>query len=237
MKIERLSRRSATGRPRSLRAPRRDAILRPRGDRTLGPRPAAEDAQRLRETIGVPLIISNPLLLPPGRAIDDRRLARRPRPTCWPGGRRRRHLYGASLGGVLARNALAEPEAVAPGDDFGGLLDVAQRTASATMRASPSTTTRRRRAARHHPQPTDPRRRGERWKYATYVDPTGRAAPDTSCTRSTPIRRSADARRQGQPPRPDCPRRAASPRLRQALTTACHDTRMNTLAPLPSRPG
>jgi hypothetical protein len=73
---------------------------------------------------------------------------------------------------------------------------------------------------------------------ATYVDPTGRAAPEyelydleadpdealTLVDKDSGRGRTAAAR-------------AVLPELREALTTACHDTRMDTLAPLPSRPG
>lgn len=89
------------------------------------------------------------------------------------------------------------------------------------------------------PQPNRIRAvRGKRWKYAAYIDPTGRAAPEyelydleadpdealTLVDKDSGRGRTAAAR-------------TVLPELREALTTACHDTSMDTLAPLPSRPG
>ena len=59
-------------------------------------------------------------------------------------------------------------------------ISAPQPAASVTTCCSPTTTTRRRRRSRRRPgQPNRIRCiRDERWKYAVYLDPTGRVAPE-----------------------------------------------------------
>ena len=119
------------------------------------------------ETIRVPLVVSNPALFP--RRRDERRagLAGRPR----------------------ARRSSASPaaDAAATSARFDGCTTSAprrcaasRRRASATRCCSPTTTTRP--ATAFQEAPGQPNRircvRDERWKYAVYLDPSGRAAPE-----------------------------------------------------------
>ncbi len=80
------------------------------------------------ETIRVPLVISNPLLFPQGAESTTAASLVDVVPTLLSlaGAPLDGTLDGASLGGVLARHAAPEPEAVrASGADFGGVLDAA----------------------------------------------------------------------------------------------------------------
>ncbi len=195
------------------------------------------------ETIRVPLIVSNPLLFPQGAQSATAASLVDVVPTLLDlaGAPLDGTIDGASLAGVLARNAAPEPEAVrASGADFGGVLGAAPADG---VRDHALFTYDDHQAATAQqdtiPQPNRIRAvRGERWKYAAYVDPTGRTEPEyelydleadpdealTLVDKDSGRGRTAAAR-------------AVLPELREALASACHDTGMDELAPLPSRAG
>lgn len=194
------------------------------------------------ETVRVPLIVSNPLLFRQGAESETAAslvdvvptlldLATAPLDGT---------LDGTSLAGVLARHAAPEREAVrACGAGFGAVLDAAPAD---RVRDHALFTYDDHQAATALqdtvPQPNRVRAvRGKRWKYAAYLDPAGRAAPEhelydleadpdealTLVEKHTGRGRTAAAR-------------AALPELREALAAACADTGMDALAPLPSPP-
>lgn len=194
------------------------------------------------ETIRVPLTISNPLLFPRGAQSTTGATLVDVVPTLldMAGAPLDGTLDGASLGGVLAKNAVLEPEAVrASGTDFGGVLDAApadgvREHALFTFDDHQAATAQQDTV----PQPNRIRAvRSERWKYAAYVDPSGNHAPEyelydleadpdealTLVEKHSGRGRTAAAR-------------AALPELHEALAAACHDTGMDALAPLPARP-
>ena len=195
------------------------------------------------ETIRVPLIISNPLLFPQGAQSTTATSLVDLVPTLLglAGAPLDGTLDGASLGGVLARNAKPEAEAVRASEtDFGGVLDAAP--ADGVREHSLFTFDDHQAATAQQdtvPQPNRIRAiRSERWKYAAYVDPTGRQAPEyelydleadpdeavTLVDKDSGRGRTAAAR-------------AALPELHEALTAASRDTAMDALAPVPPRAG
>jgi len=195
------------------------------------------------ETIRVPLVFSNPLLFPRGaeQAAAVSLVDVVPTLLGLAGAPLDGTLDGASLGGVLAGRAAPEREALrACGADFGGVLDAAPTDgvrdhALFTFDDHQAATARQDTV----PQPNRVRAvRGERWKYAAYVDPSGRVAPEhelydleadpdealTLVEKDSGRGRTAAAR-------------AALPELREALAAACRDTGMDALAPLTASAG
>jgi choline-sulfatase len=195
------------------------------------------------ETIRVPLIVSNPLLFPQGAESATAASLVDVVPTLLDlaGAPRGGTIDGASLGGVLARHAAPEPEAVrAAATDFGGVVDAAP--ADGVRDHSLFTFDDHQAATAQQdtiPQPNRIRAvRGERWKYAVYVDPDGRTAPEyelydleadpdeavTLVDKGSGCGRTAAAR-------------AVLPELREALADACAGSGMGALAPPPSPAG
>ena len=193
------------------------------------------------ETIRVPLVISNPLLFPRGAESDDAVSLVDVVPTLLglAGAPLDGTLDGASLGGVLARTPRPRR----------------RRCARARPTSAASSTPPRGRRARpllftyddHQagtaqqdagPQPNRIRGvRSERWKYAVYLDPTGRAAPeyelyDLEADPDEALKLVDKGTGRGR----TAAARAALPELHEALATACRDTGMDRLAPLPPRP-
>ena len=195
------------------------------------------------ETIRVPLVISNPLLFPAGATSGTAASLVDVVPTLLgiAGAPLDGTIDGASLGGVLAAKAAPQAEAIrACGTDFGGVLDAAPE---AGVRGHALFTYDDHQAATAQQDTVPPPNRiralrGERWKYAVYVDPAGRAEPQyelydldadpdealTLVDRDTGRGRTAAAR-------------AALPDLREALASACRETEMDALAPLPAVAG
>ena len=194
------------------------------------------------ETVRVPLIVSNPLLFRQGAESETAASLVDVVPTLLDVATAPLDgtLDGTSLAGVLARHAAPEREAVrACGAGFGAVLDAAPAD---RVRDHALFTYDDHQAATALqdtvPQPNRVRAvRGKRWKYAAYLDPAGRAAPEhelydleadpdealTLVEKHTGRGRTAAAR-------------AALPELREALAAACADTGMDALAPLPSPP-
>jgi len=193
------------------------------------------------ETVRVPLVVSNPLLFPRGAESATAASLVDVVPTLLDlaGAPLDGTLDGTSLAGVLARHAAPERKAVRACDAaFGAVLDAAPADgvrdhALFTYDDHQAGTA----LADTVPQPNRVRAvRGKRWKYAAYLDPAGRAAPEhelydleadpdealTLVERDSGRGRTAAAR-------------AALPELREALAAACADTGMDALAPLPSR--
>ena len=135
------------------------------------------------ETLRVPLVVSNPLLFPGGAETDTPASLIDLVPTLLglAGAPADGTLDGASLCGILARHASPDREAVrASGVDFGGVLDAAPADAVAdhvlfTYDDHQAGTARQE-------APGQPNRvrcvREARWKYAVYLDPAGRVAPE-----------------------------------------------------------
>lgn len=194
------------------------------------------------ETVRVPLVVSNPLLFPRGAESATAASLVDVVPTLLDlaGAPLDGTLDGTSLAGVLARHAAPEREAVrACGAGFGAVLgavpaDGVRDHALFTYDDHQAATALQDTV----PQPNRVRAvRGKRWKYAAYLDPAGRAAPEhelydleadpdealTLVEKHTGRGRTAAAR-------------AALPELREALAAACADTGMDALAPLPSPP-
>ncbi len=136
------------------------------------------------ETIAVPLVVSNPLLFP--RPAETEALASlidvMPTMAALSGAEPPAGTQGCDLTPLLARHAAAEREAIGrAGIDFGGLPD---RTAPAeTVRESVHFSYDDHQAGTAQADaPGQPNRvrcvREARMKYATYLDPAGRAAPE-----------------------------------------------------------
>lgn len=195
------------------------------------------------ETVRVPLVVSNPLLFPRGAESATAASLVDVVPTLLDlaGAPLDGTLDGSSLAGVLARHAAPERKALRACDAaFGPVLDAAPADgirdhALFTYDDHQAGTA----LADTVPQPNRVRAvRGKRWKYATYLDPAGRAAPEyelydldadpdealTLVERDSGRGRTAAAR-------------AALPELHEALAAACADTGMDSLAPLRGRPG
>ena len=135
------------------------------------------------ETIRVPLVVSNPLLFPRGAETDAPvslvdlvptflGLARAPADG---------PLDGASLCGVLARHATADRDAVrAAGVDLRGVLEA--RPDEAVREHVLFTYDDHQAATAQQEAPGQPNRircvRSRHWKYAIYLDPAGRVAPE-----------------------------------------------------------
>ncbi len=196
-----------------------------------------------RRRFACPLVISNPLLFPQGAESATAASLVDVVPTllALAGAPLDGTLDGASLGGVLSRNAAPEPEAVrASGTDFGGVLDAAptdgvREHALFTFDDHQAATAQQDTV----PQPNRIRAvRSERWKYAAYVDPTGRHAPEYELydLQADPDEALTLVEKAGGRGR-TAAARAALPELREALATACRDTGMDALAPLPESAG
>lgn len=189
------------------------------------------------ETIRVPLVVSNPLLFPQGGESTTAASLVDVVPTLLDlaGAPLDGTLDGASLGGVLARNAAPEAAAVrACATDFDGVLGAAP-TDGVRDHALFTFDDHQAGTAQQDTVPPPNRIRairGERWKYAAYVDPAGRAAPEyelydleadpdeaiTLVDKHSGRGRTAAAR-------------AVLPELREALAAACDDTGMDSPAP------
>lgn len=191
------------------------------------------------ETIRVPLIVSNPLLFP--RSAESATAASLvdvvPTLLGLAGAPLDGTLDGASLAGVLARKAAPEREAMrACGADFGGVLDAAPADgvrdhALFTFDDHQAATAQRDVA----PPPNRIRAiRGQRWKYAAYVDPDGRAAPEYELydLEADPDEAVTLVEKDSGRGRTRAAR-AALPDLREALAAACSRTGMDASAPLP----
>jgi choline-sulfatase len=172
------------GDPRSLRARTIIARISDHGEMGLshgGLRQKMFNAYE--ETIRVPLVVSNPLLFPRGAETDAPASLVDLLPTLLdlvrvPAGGT---LDGASLCGVLARHAAADPLAVrSAGVDFGGVLD--SPPAEAVREHVLFTYDDHQAATAQQEAPGQPNRirclRDRRWKYAVYIDPEGRVAPE-----------------------------------------------------------
>ena len=192
------------------------------------------------ETIRVPLIISNPLLFPGGATSTTAASLVDVVPTLLDlaGAALDGAIDGASLSGVLAAKAAPEAEAVrASATDFGGVLDAAP-TESVREQSLFTFDDHQAGTAMQDtvPQPNRVRAiRSERWKYAAYVDPTGRRASeyelyDLEADPDEALNLVDKSTGQGR----TAATRAVLPELREALRTACKETGMDTLAPLPS---
>ncbi|MCU0314873.1 MAG: sulfatase-like hydrolase/transferase [Solirubrobacteraceae bacterium] len=135
------------------------------------------------ETIRVPLIVSNPLLFPRGAQTPAATSLIDVVPTLLDlaGAPLDGTIDGRSLTGVLATHAAPEPEAVrASATDFAGVANAEPTTG---VREHTLFTFDDHQAATAMqdtvPQPNRIRAiRGERWKYAAYVDPSGGHAPE-----------------------------------------------------------
>jgi choline-sulfatase len=135
------------------------------------------------ETIRVPLVVSNPLLFPRGAQTDTPASLVDLVPTLLGMARVRADgtLDGASLCGVLAHHAAADPQAVrAAGVDLGGVLDLPP-TESGREHVL-FTYDDHQAATDQQEAPGQPNRircvRTGRWKYAIYIDPNSRVAPE-----------------------------------------------------------
>jgi choline-sulfatase len=135
------------------------------------------------ETIRVPLVVSNPLLFPRGAQTDAPTSLVDLLPTLLDLARVRAEgtLDGASLCGVLARHATVDALAVrVAGVDFGGVLD--STPAEAARERVLFTYDDHQAATAQQDAPGQPNRircvRERRWKYAVYIDPEGRVAPE-----------------------------------------------------------
>lgn len=195
------------------------------------------------ETIRVPLTISNPLLFPRGETSDGAATLVDVVPTLldMAGAPCDGTIDGASLCGVLAAKARPDQEAArAAGTEFGGVLHA---PAADEVRAHALFTFDDHQAGTAmHDTVLPPNRiraiRGGRWKYAVYVDPAGRAAPEYELydleadpdealnlvEKDTGRGRTAAAR-------------AALPALQEALVAQNDETGMQALAPMPPLPG
>lgn len=135
------------------------------------------------ETIRVPLVLSNPLLFPRGAETEAPASLIDLVPTLLglAGALAACTLDGASLCGVLARHATADPQALrAAGVDLGGVLDTPPAEAA---REHALFTYDDHQAGTAQPEgPGQPNRircaRDRHWKYAVYLDPNGRVAPE-----------------------------------------------------------
>jgi len=172
------------GEPRSLRARTIIARISDHGEMGLshgGLRQKMFNAYE--ETIRVPLVISNPLLFRHGAE------------TCAPaslvdlvptllgvaGAPAKGTLDGTSLCGVLRAHATSDPEEVrAAGVELSGVLGAAPELA--THEHSLFTYDDHQAATAQQEAPGQPNRvrcvRDRRWKYAVYLDPAGRIAPE-----------------------------------------------------------
>jgi choline-sulfatase len=135
------------------------------------------------ETIRVPFVISNPLLFPRAAESDAAVTLVDLVPTLLgiAGAPAESGLDGASLCGVLAHHARPDPAALgASGADFAGILDAAARPG--VREQTLFTYDDHQAATAQQDAPGQPNRircvRDRRWKYAVYVDPAGRAAPE-----------------------------------------------------------
>ena len=135
------------------------------------------------ETLRVPLVFSSPLLFTGGAESDAPASLVDLVPTLLglAGAPADGTLDGANLCGVLARHAAPDHQAVrAAGVDFGGVLDAAPAHAAGehvlfTFDDHQAGTARQEVAG----QPNRVRCvRERRWKYAVYLDPAGRVAPE-----------------------------------------------------------
>ena len=135
------------------------------------------------ETLRVPLVFSSPLLFTGGAESDAPASLVDLVPTLLglAGAPADGTLDGANLCGVLAHHAAPDREAVrAAGVDFGGVLDAAPAHAAGehvlfTFDDHQAGTARQEVAG----QPNRVRCvRERRWKYAVYLDPAGRVAPE-----------------------------------------------------------
>jgi arylsulfatase A-like enzyme len=135
------------------------------------------------ETIRVPLIVSNPLLFPRGAESPAAASLIDVVPTLLDlaGAPQDGTIDGTSLCGVLAAHADPEPEAVrAAGVDVAGVAN-AQPTTGVRDHALFTFDDHQAATAMQDtvPQPNRIRAiRGERWKYAAYVDPSGGREPE-----------------------------------------------------------
>lgn len=135
------------------------------------------------ETIRVPLVVSNPLLFPRGAQTDAPASLVDLLPTLLGMAHVRADgtLDGVSLCSVLAHHATADPAAVrAAGVDLGGILDVPP--AESEREHILFTYDDHQAATDQQEAPGQPNRircvRDRRWKYAVYIDPNCRVAPE-----------------------------------------------------------
>jgi choline-sulfatase len=178
------------------------------------------------ETIRVPLVVSNPLLFAAGRTTDAPASTVDVLPTMLElaGAPRGGTLDGVSLCGVLARHAEPSPAARHGAVDLGGVLG-AEPQAGAREHVLFTYDDHQAATARQE-APGQPNRlrcvREGRWKYAVYLDPDARAAPeyelydleaDPAEARNLLERRSGAARGR------DAARQL--PRLKEQLAEAC----------------
>ncbi|MBJ7457718.1 MAG: sulfatase-like hydrolase/transferase [Thermoleophilaceae bacterium] len=183
------------------------------------------------ETIRVPLIVSNPVLFPSGRESAAAVSLVDVVPTLLglAGAPAEGTIDGKNLCGVLAKHAAA-PTAGGT-TDFSGVLSAPPE--SAVREHSLFTFDDHQAGTAQQDTVPHPNRircvRGDRWKYAVYLDPSGRAAPEHELydleadpdeavqlvDKSSGVGRNAAAR-------------AVLPELREALTEACQVTAMDS---------
>jgi len=182
------------------------------------------------ETIRVPLVVSNPLLFSQGGTTDSPACTVDVLPTLLDlaGAPRDGMLDGVSLCGVLTRHADGRRDA----------RDAAAVDLAGVLRAEPQETAREhtlftyddhQAATARQEAPGQPNRvrcvRERRWKYAVYLDPSARAAPEYELydLEADPSEsRNLIERRSGRPRSPDAARQL--PRLREELIDACART-------------
>jgi choline-sulfatase len=182
------------------------------------------------ETIRVPLVVSNPLLFSEGRTTDAPACTVDVLPTLLElaGAPRDRTLDGVSLCGVLAGHTdrrRAAPDGAPV--DLAGVLGA--EPAQSAREQILFTYDDHQAATARQEAPGQPNRvrcvREPRWKYAVYLDPHARAAPEYELydLEADPAEsRNLVERRSGRPRAPD----AASqlPRLKEELIEACAQT-------------
>lgn len=194
------------------------------------------------ETVRIPLTISNPLLFPAGATSATAATLVDVVPTLLhvagapPDGT----IDGTSLCGVLAGNGAPEHEAIrASGTDFGGVLDAAP--AEGVRDHALFTFDDHQAGTAMQDTVVPPNRiraiRGDRWKYAVYLDQTGRAAPqyelyDLDADPDEALNLVEKDTGRGR----TAAARGALPSLHEALRAECEATGMNALVPLPARP-
>jgi choline-sulfatase len=182
------------------------------------------------ETVRVPFVISNPLLFAQPAESDAAVTLVDLLPTLLETARGPAEgvLDGESLCAVLAAHARPDRAALrAAGVDAGAILDAAPRT---SVREHVLFTYDDHQAATAQQEaPGQPNRircvRDLRWKYAVYLDPSGRAAPEYELydLESDPEEASNLLEKSSGSPRSPVARRERD-RLAQALTHACRDT-------------
>ena len=182
------------------------------------------------ETLRVPFVVSSPVLFPGGGETAALASLVDVLPTFLglAGATAEGTLDGASMCGVLARHAVPEREALAAsGVRWDGVLRAApaERVRDAVL----FTYDDHQAATAMQEAPGQPNRircvRDERWKYAVYLDPTGRATPEYELydLDADPVEaRNRIDPRSGEPRGTDAAREHA--RLAEALREACAQT-------------